>query len=69
MRDAQALALGISLEDMKKMTRSELQQVIMRAYDIKQIPISDSIRHECIGEYYATLQSIKDRLEKERENG
>ena len=69
MRDAQALALGISLEDMKKMTRSELQQVIMRAYDIKQIPISDSIRQECIGEYYATLQSIKDRLEKERENG
>jgi len=69
MRDAQALALGISLDDMKKMTRSELQRVIMRAYDIKQIPISDSIRQECIGDYFATLQSIKDRLEKERENG
>lgn len=34
MREGQALRLGISLEDMKKMTRSELQQVIMRAYDL-----------------------------------
>ena len=69
VREGQALGLGISLADAKKMTRSQLQGVIFRAYDLRDLHISKSIRQECIGDYYATLQSIKDRLEKEKENG
>lgn len=59
VREAQALALGISLDDAYKMTQSELQAVIMRAYKLKDFDVDKSIKNQSIGEYYSTLQKIK----------
>lgn len=62
VRDAQALGLGISLADAKTMTRSALQEVIFKAYQMKDIEVSKSIKQECLGDYMTTKQSIIDRL-------
>lgn len=67
VREGQALGLGISLADAKKMTRSALQDVVMRAYKLREIDVSSAVKQECIGDYLATLQSIKDRLDKEED--
>ena len=67
VREGQALGLGISLADAKKMTRSAMQDVVMRAYKLKDIDVSSSVKQECIGDYLVTLQSIKDRLDKEED--
>lgn len=68
VREGQALGLGISLADAKKMTRSALQDVVMRAYKLREIDVSSAVKQECIGDYLATLQCIKDRLDKEEED-
>lgn len=65
VREGQALGLGISLADAKKMTRSALQEVVFRAYKLKDIDVSSSVKKECIGDYLATLAEIKNRLDEE----
>lgn len=65
VREGQALGLGISLADAKKMTRSALQDVVMRAYKLREIDVSGSVKQECIGDYLATLAEIKNRLDEE----
>lgn len=64
VREGQALGLGISLADAKGMTRSALQDVVFRAYDMKDIHVGESVRKQCLGDYLATLNNVKARLEE-----
>lgn len=66
IRDTQALSLGIPLKDIYKMTRSSLQQIIQKVYQEKGIDIQKSIKDKVIGEYYCTLDTIKDNHSKEK---
>lgn len=59
IREGQSIGLGISVDDARRMTRSELQEIIQRAYKVRGIDVDRGIRERCIGEYYATLESIK----------
>jgi hypothetical protein len=61
VREAQAIGLGISIADAKQMTMSELQQVIQMAYRKKDIPVDKNAKNRAIGEYYATLEAIKNK--------
>lgn len=60
IHQAQSMRLGISIEDMKKMTPAELQAVVDDAKEREQMT-SDKGRHDkYVAEYYATLNAIKN---------
>ncbi len=67
IHDSQAMGLGIPLDDAMKMTTSELQAVIQRAYENKGIDISKEMKNRAIGEYYKTLDAMKNRHNKKDE--
>lgn len=69
VRESQALALGISLADAMNMTRSGLQAVVMRAYQLKGVEIDKQKRDVAIGDYMATLEKIKTKHAGELTNG
>lgn len=61
IHEAQSLRLGISLNDMKNMTSSELQAVVDDAKE-REGTISGKGRHDkYVAEYYATLNAIRQR--------
>lgn len=69
VHQAQSLRLGITIEDMKKMTASELQSVVddARARDEMKSEKIDKDKH--VAEYYATLNAIKTRYSEGNANG
>lgn len=61
VHQAQSLRLGISIEDMKNMTSSELQAVVDDAKEREGMS-SDKAKHDrYVAEYYATLNAIRQR--------
>lgn len=69
VREAQALALGISLHDAMQMTRSGLQAVILRAYRMKGIEVDKDHHNRAIGDYCATLAEVRKAHQEELNHG
>lgn len=67
VHEAQAMRLGISLEDAMKMTKSEIQAVIHRAKEIENRDLDKDLKNSSIQEYYSTLEIIKQRHAQEKE--
>ena len=67
VHDGVAGRLGISLRDLRSMTRGELLAVVSAAFDAKG-GAERAIRRRQT-EYFRTLDEISARLEKERANG
>lgn len=67
VHDGIASRLGISLADMRTMTRGELLAVVSAALDGEGRDERVYRRHR--NDYFRTLDEISDRLEKERDNG
>lgn len=65
VHQSQALGLGISMDDMMRMTPSELQSVVDAALQ-RDAPPDDNRgkRDKYVAEYYATLNAIKNRHNK-----
>lgn len=64
LHEAMSLSIGLTIEDAKKMTKSELQEIIQRTYEVKGIDVSKNIKQRAIGDYYATLEEIKNKYKK-----
>lgn len=69
MRQAQAIGLGVSVGEMEKMTKSDLQKLILMKYEENKIDVSKRIKDEAIQNYYTLLQRIKDKAKEDKENG
>lgn len=64
------MRLGISLSDMKSMTKSELQSVIDRALERDGVDIRKDNRTASVADYYKTLEHIKKKHEEAvKDNG
>lgn len=66
MREAQAIGLGITMEEMGKMTTSELQKLILMKYSENKIDVGKRIKDDAIMNYYNLLEKIK---REGKENG
>lgn len=70
IHDAQAMRLGISISDMKSMTKSELQSVIDRALERDGVDVRKNNRTASVTDYYKTLEHIKKKYEEAvKDNG
>lgn len=72
LREGAAVLWGLSLAEMKKMTRTELQEAISRAYWFHgKDHCMDSAEKKALGDFYAAKNEITERLtrEKEHDNG
>lgn len=64
LREGQAVLFGVTEKEMLSMTRESLRLVIDRAYEMHGMEKKDSGDY-LLGEYYSTLDYIKNKLEKE----
>lgn len=69
VHEAQAMRLGISMEEMKRMTKSELQSVINRALEREGVDVRKDNKNATIADYYRTLEHIKKKHDVVKENG
>ena len=69
MRQAQAIGLGVSVGEMEKMTKSDLQKLILMKYEENKIDVGKRIKDEAIQNYYTLLQRIKDKAKEDKDNG
>lgn len=69
VHQAQSLRLGITIEDMKKMTASELQAVVDDAKARDEMKSEKIDKDKYVAEYYATLNAIKTRHAEGNANG
>lgn len=69
VHEAQAMKLGISLDDMKSMTKSELQSVIDRALEREGVDVRKNNRNATVADYYKTLEHIKKKYNVVKEDG
>lgn len=69
VHEAQAMKLGISMSDMKSMTKSELQSVIDRALERDGVDVRKNNRNATVADYYKTLEHIKNKYEAVKDNG
>ena len=67
IRDAQAIGLGLSLEEMKKMTKSELLVVIDRHLQREGKDAGKDAKNKALAEYYTTLNNYRRREAKNDE--
>lgn len=67
LNEGVAVLWGLSLADMKSMRRKELEAIIKRSYQFHNIYYQNDATFTS-GQYYATLDDIRDRLIKEKEN-
>lgn len=66
LHEGQAILFGVSESEMRKMTRRQLEAVIRRAYDVHGMSRRGG-EDEALGDYNRTLDHIRERLERERQ--
>jgi hypothetical protein len=66
LRSGQAALLGVSEADLLRMTRREADAVIRLAYAAHKIPL-EGAENDALRDYYRTLDEIRERLERERD--
>lgn len=72
LNEGRVVLHGISERDMMNMTRRELDAVIERAWQFNKWirgEESDSSSQRALGNYYRTLDGIRERLTKNKNNG